>query len=234
VIAGPEVRDRGDDVASVRSGLLRPDNQTLPVAVEGASAAVKMEMPHSVAVALPPTARPQSQAANEASPPKDDVVRRPAPMPPSGEAGASAAIGASSGGENAAARSAVSETTVETSTRTAPTNDTAPSSSAAPALPAPANPRLPAAAIAELLERGDALLSTGDVTSARLFYERAADAGDGRGALRVGATFDPTFLGRVGLRNVRADQAEARSWYTRALDLGTAEAARQLKSLEKR
>lgn len=72
---------------------------------------------------------------------------------------------------------------------------------------------------------------TGDVVSARLFYERAAAAGDGRAALRVGATFDPTFLGRTGLGKVQADPAEALSWYSRAVDLGVADAKRQLDKL---
>jgi hypothetical protein len=86
--------------------------------------------------------------------------------------------------------------------------------------------------IAALLARGDTLLRRGDVASARLFYERAANAGDGQAALRVGATFDLAFLGRDVLRGVFGDPAEARLWYQRARDLGEAEAERRLKSLE--
>jgi hypothetical protein len=89
-----------------------------------------------------------------------------------------------------------------------------------------------AAEIAGFLEHGDTLLGTGDVASARLFYERAAAAGDGRAALRLAATFDPAFLGRAGLRNVQGNAAEARSWYSRALDLGAAEPKVQVNSLE--
>jgi len=58
----------------------------------------------------------------------------------------------------------------------------------------------PSAEIAALVARGDALLSTGDIVSARLFYERAADRGDGGAALRLGATFDPGFLARITAR----------------------------------
>jgi TPR repeat protein len=89
-----------------------------------------------------------------------------------------------------------------------------------------------AAEIRELLQHGDSLLRIGDVASARLFYERAAAAGDGRAALRLGATFDPAFLERLGLGKLQADAAEARSWYSRALDLGVIEAKRQLNGLE--
>jgi TPR repeat protein len=79
--------------------------------------------------------------------------------------------------------------------------------------------------------RGDAFLHAGDIASARLFYERAAGAGDGQAALRMGATFDPAFLDRADPRAARGDPAEARVWYERARDLGEVEAERWLKSL---
>jgi TPR repeat protein len=90
------------------------------------------------------------------------------------------------------------------------------------------------AEMAELLAHGDFLLRNGDVASARLFYERAAGAGDGRAALRLGATFDPEFLGRLGLGKMQANPAEARLWYNRARDLGEAGAKRRLNSIETR
>jgi TPR repeat protein len=105
-----------------------------------------------------------------------------------------------------------------------------PDTTAASARPAP-SPPLPAEEIAQLVARGDAFLRTGDITSARLFYERAAGAGDGQAALRVGATFDPTFFDRSAPRAARGDPAEARVWYQRARDLGEVEAERRLKSL---
>lgn len=98
--------------------------------------------------------------------------------------------------------------------------------------PAQPTSALSATELSELLEHGDALLRTGDVASARLFYERAAGVGDGRAALRLGATFDPAFLGRLNLGKMQADVAEARLWYSRALDLGAVEAKRQLNSLD--
>jgi TPR repeat protein len=71
----------------------------------------------------------------------------------------------------------------------------------------------------------------GDLVSARLFYERAAVAGDSGAALRLAATFDPNFLSRAGLRSARGDAAEARLWYSRALDLDAAEAKHRPESL---
>src|SRR5438128_9971649 len=85
-------------------------------------------------------------------------------------------------------------------------------------------PLASAAGTAGLLSRGDSLFGAGDVASARLFYERAADAGDGEAALRLGETFDPNFLKRAKLRAFRGDPASAEFWYRRARELGVAEA----------
>ena len=102
-----------------------------------------------------------------------------------------------------------------------------------PPVQPPAGQHLSPTEIAALVTRGDAFLSAGDIASARLFYERAADAGDSTAALRVGATFDPNFLGRVGVRGNPGDPAQAASWYRRARDLGDAAAAERLKNLER-
>jgi hypothetical protein len=86
--------------------------------------------------------------------------------------------------------------------------------------------------IAALVSRGDGFLSAGDVASARLFYERAADAGDGPAAVRLGATFDPSFLGSAGVRKSAGDTARALSWYRRARELGSPAPEEWLKALE--
>ncbi len=93
---------------------------------------------------------------------------------------------------------------------------------------APLSPRPPDRQVAALVARGDVLLRAGDIASARLFYERAADDGDGHAALRVGATFDPAFLASVGFRNMSGEPAKALFWYRRALGLGAGEAQRYL------
>lgn len=89
-----------------------------------------------------------------------------------------------------------------------------------------------AAEIAGLLDRGDALFRRGDLAAARLFYERAANAGDGQAAIRLGETFDPVFLEHAQLRGARGDINSALSWYRRARDLGATEAELLLRSLE--
>ncbi len=82
------------------------------------------------------------------------------------------------------------------------------------------------------MARGDAFLAAGDIASARLFFERAANAGDGRAAMRMAVTFDAAFLGRAGLRGLRGDPDQAVFWYRRARDLGEAKAERSLNGLE--
>jgi hypothetical protein len=104
----------------------------------------------------------------------------------------------------------------------------APQSATREATPAPsASPP----SVSELLARGDSFVRSGDIASARAFYQRAADAGDARGALRMGATFDPAFLSRTGMDGTAGNPAEARSWYQRAYDLGLAEADRRHKRI---
>lgn len=85
-------------------------------------------------------------------------------------------------------------------------------------------PQIPLIDTGALVGQGDQFLRKSDVASARLLYQRAADAGDGRGALRMGMTFDPVFVPRWRLRRVRADRTQAISWYRRASALGNAEA----------
>jgi hypothetical protein len=87
-----------------------------------------------------------------------------------------------------------------------------------------AGPQLPSTDTGTLLAQGDQFLSHSDITSARLLYERAAEAGDGRGALRMGMTFDPVFLARLRLRGIRTDKDQAIAWYGRASALGNADA----------
>jgi TPR repeat protein len=88
----------------------------------------------------------------------------------------------------------------------------------------PAAVRLPAEELAGLRARGDTLFGNGDIASARLFYERAAEGGDAQASLRLAETYDAAFLVRAGLSGVRGDLAMAARWYRQAQALGAAEA----------
>src|SRR5215472_17074927 len=76
-----------------------------------------------------------------------------------------------------------------------------------------AQPPLSAAEVSGLVKRGDYFVATGDITSARLFYERAIEAGNRSAAVRMAITFDPVFLDKVGIRPTVGNQREARAWY---------------------
>jgi hypothetical protein len=87
---------------------------------------------------------------------------------------------------------------------------------------------------AALLERGDSLFRIGDVASARLFYERAIDAGNGEAALRLGGTYDPDFLAHARLGVLHGNVAMAVYWYRRGGELGAKEAQTLLQAIERK
>ena len=95
----------------------------------------------------------------------------------------------------------------------------------------PAPPAAAAAELAVLLDRGDGFRAAGDIASARLFYERATEAGSGGAALRLGDSFDPARLARAGVRGAPGDVARAGFWYRRAAALGEPAAADRLARL---
>ncbi|MCK1518568.1 hypothetical protein IVB22_40095 [Bradyrhizobium sp. 190] len=86
--------------------------------------------------------------------------------------------------------------------------------------------------LAVLLKRAKNLLAIGDITSARLLLERAADAQEAEAALMLAGTYDPQVLGSQDLRSVTADPAAARVWYQKAAQLGSADAKRRLGQLQ--
>jgi hypothetical protein len=97
--------------------------------------------------------------------------------------------------------------------------------------PAPAAPALRPLdhdEVALLLKRSDDLMAQGDIASARLMLTRAAEAGDARAALALGATYDANILRKLGVIGVAGDLAKARTWYEKAAEYGSGEATRRL------
>ena len=86
--------------------------------------------------------------------------------------------------------------------------------------------------VAMLLDRGNALLATGDLSAARAMYERAADADSGQAAAALGMTYDPRFLAQIGVQGMEPDPKRAIAWYQRASGLGSAEGQRLLIQLQ--
>jgi TPR repeat protein len=79
-----------------------------------------------------------------------------------------------------------------------------------------------------LVKRGEDFITSGDLSSARLVLQRAAEAGDMHAALALAGTFDPNLLAQ----SFAADVVMARFWYERAKQLGSSEAPRRLEQLE--
>jgi hypothetical protein len=85
--------------------------------------------------------------------------------------------------------------------------------------------------VAALLTRARTYLSAGDVAAARLVLRRAAERDDAQAALALGGTYDPVVLRRLGIINFHSDPAQARDWYRKAAELGSADASLRLEQL---
>lgn len=79
--------------------------------------------------------------------------------------------------------------------------------------------RIPTISLTEvrtLLTRANSLLEQGDVAGARLLLDYAAQHGSKRAMLKLGETYDPDHLSKLGVRGVLPDQDQAALWYDRA------------------
>jgi len=106
---------------------------------------------------------------------------------------------------------------------------------AAPAATPPAAPtarRLDPDELEALLKRARSLLATGDIASARLLLERAADAQAADAALMLARTYDPEVLGTTDARSVTPDPEEAHTWYRGAAELGSQRAQQRLAQMQ--
>jgi TPR repeat protein len=217
--ASAETAPPADPTAAPASAETAPpaDPTAAPASAETAPPADPTAVPASAETAPPadPTAAP---ASAETAPPAD-----PTAAPASAETAPPAnptAVPASAETARPADPTAVpaSAETGAQDVQAAVTADKAP-------------PPLPAEQITALVARGDAFVQTRDIASARLLYERAADAGNGRAALRMGESFDPAFLDSIGISRMLGDRRLALSWYRRACDLGDSEAVQLLQKL---
>ena len=67
--------------------------------------------------------------------------------------------------------------------------------------------------IADLLQRGNARLTSGDVLSARLYFERAGAAGSEDGEMSAAKTYDPKFLATIDAPGLQPNVERAIDWY---------------------
>ncbi len=93
-------------------------------------------------------------------------------------------------------------------------------------------PGMPASVQRTLVDRGNAMLSLGDVSAARMLFTRAAESGIGIAAFKLANTYDPVFLRENNLLGIKPDPAAAEAWYRKAAAMGEVEAEQRLKSLK--
>jgi hypothetical protein len=110
----------------------------------------------------------------------------------------------------------------------------APAAVAAPPVAAAPQPvrRADPEEMANLMQRAKGFLSSGDLMSARLLLERAAELQNADAALLLAQTYDPEVLGTSDVRNTTPEPAQARAWYQKAAQLGSADAQRRLAQLQ--
>jgi hypothetical protein len=116
----------------------------------------------------------------------------------------------------------------------APLAAAVPPPAAAPVTPAAAAParRLDADELTMLMTRAKGMIAVGDIASARLLLERAAEAQEASAALLLAQTYDPAVLGTQDMRSITPDPAMARDWYQKAARLGSTDARQRLAQMQ--
>lgn len=72
----------------------------------------------------------------------------------------------------------------------------------------------------DYLAKGDALMKTGDIASARQFYMKANELGNPKGAYGVARTYDPKVFAGLNVQGLQPDAAQAADWYKKAAAAG--------------
>jgi TPR repeat protein len=83
-----------------------------------------------------------------------------------------------------------------------------------------------------LCAQGLVAMASGDIAGARLYLERAAEAGDTRALMVLGESYDPTTLARMGALGIKGDAGKARDYYAKALAAGMGAARERMAALE--
>jgi len=85
--------------------------------------------------------------------------------------------------------------------------------------------------VAILLERGQDLMARGRFRLARMVLEQAAEANSASAAFALGQTYDPLIERSAARPDAPPDFVMARTWYEKARDFGSPEAAQRLTQL---
>ena len=82
-----------------------------------------------------------------------------------------------------------------------------------------------------MLGKGEALMKTGDLVSARQFFIKAHGMGLAEGAYGAGQTYDPAVYTAMNVRGLVPDAAKAKEWYDKAAAGGSEQAQKALEKL---
>ena len=83
----------------------------------------------------------------------------------------------------------------------------------------------------QMIVRGELDLNNGNVSGARQFFLRAAEAGLAQGAFLLASTYDSHEFAKLRFVGVQANPTIARKWYSRARELGALQAQERLTRL---
>ena len=72
----------------------------------------------------------------------------------------------------------------------------------------------------DLVAKGNALLESGDIISARQFFMRASEMGNAQGSFGVGRSYDPKVFAQLNVVGLQPDAKIAADWYKKAADAG--------------
>jgi hypothetical protein len=90
-----------------------------------------------------------------------------------------------------------------------------------------------AAEVARLVARASVLLEQGDIGSARIVLERAAETGNAQASFALAESYDPLILRKWGAYGTLGDVAKARDLYARAQAGGIKEARERFDALRR-
>ena len=103
---------------------------------------------------------------------------------------------------------------------------------AKPAPVADPKPATPNEVAARLFAHGLVALADGDLAGARLYLQRAADAGDARALMALGDSYDAPTLARLGVVGAKGDAAKAHDFYQKAVAAGVGAAKDRIAELD--
>jgi hypothetical protein len=84
----------------------------------------------------------------------------------------------------------------------------------------------------DFVAKGDRLMNSGDIASARQFYLKASEMGSAEGSYGVGRSYDPQVFAALNVKGLQPDAAKAAEWYKKAAAGGVAAAQNALSGVQ--